>query len=76
MRGEHVNRPPAVQCVEGSSPRARGARLEQIDNELRSRIIPACAGSTRIPGTMRQGSRDHPRVRGEHMVSTRASEKK
>ena len=39
-------------------------------------IIPACAGSTRRRVGAPVAKGDHPRVRGEHMVSTRASEKK
>ena len=34
-----------------------------------SRIIPACAGSTRTISAAPEGCRDHPRMRGEHPVS-------
>ena len=69
VRGEHVNRPPAVQCVEGSSPRARGAHGAHRDKAGHGGIIPACAGSTARPAGYTCSHRDHPRVRGEHFVT-------
>ena len=68
MRGEHkaTSRPSTVR--EGSSPHARGARL---DFELKIHlvgIIPACAGSTACPAASFSAPGDHPRMRGEHMV--------
>ena len=53
---------------EGSSPHTRGARLQVGEQRQEPGIIPAYAGST--PGG-RAGlapRRDHPRIRGEHIV--------
>ena len=66
VRGEHGRRPRHRLRVQGSSPRARGA-LHRLQGALRvAGIIPACAGSTSDPASGSLGSRDHPRVRGEH----------
>ncbi len=35
-------------------------------NDLKARVIPACAGNTRCPSTCGATSTGHPRVRGEH----------
>ena len=52
----------------GSSPRVRGT-LDAVGSELCGRgIIPACAGNTMSFGTHGAGSRDHPRVCGEHCL--------
>ena len=46
MRGEH-QRPSARRCrARGSSPHARGARVERHEVPEEVGIIPACAGST------------------------------
>ena len=34
-------------------------------------IIPAYAGSTKLPGRVRLPGRDHPRIRGEHPSKAR-----
>jgi len=76
VRGEHAAAAGTGASGAGSSPRARGAPAPAASPARRPGIIPACAGSTRT-GAVRPPERgDHPRVRGEHMVSTRASEKK
>ena len=66
MRGEHVFTVTEVIPSEGSSPHARGAQVREGACRLRGGIIPACAGSTRLPTRRRASSRDHPRMRGEH----------
>ena len=53
----------------GSSPRARGALPRLHPGRSRDGIIPACAGSTSAPASGSRGSRDHPRVRGEHLIA-------
>ena len=69
MRGEHVKQSSPVQTLGGSSPHARGARIQNIVLDPRVRLIPACAGST-SPGTRgATGSRAHPRMRGEHSAA-------
>ena len=53
--------------LKGSSPHTRGARTCMADTPEEDGIIPAYAGST---GTLRLlyiQSRDHPRIRGEHV---------
>ena len=66
MRGEHSNAALERSTDVGSSPHARGARLDLIDLGLGSGIIPACAGSTQRRTRCRTASWDHPRMRGEH----------
>ena len=64
--GEHLIglRQPGKRT--GSSPRMRGALIEQTDYELEQRIIPADAGSTPASlGPLSLGE-DHPRGCGEH----------
>ena len=51
----------------GSSPHTRGARRVAGAREVRLRIIPAYAGSTRLRSTVSRSPRDHPRIRGEHL---------
>ena len=53
----------------GSSPHARGALLHETGGRRGSRIIPACAGSTRWRTERSALTRDHPRMRGEHLTS-------
>ena len=50
----------------GSSPRVRGKLLLRVAFRLTDRLIPACAGKTRIIQTGHQLSRAHPRVCGEN----------
>ena len=60
-----------VLClVDGSSPHTRGARADSGSLLLGGGIIPAYAGSTRPDGCRRAGAADHPRIRGEHVIST------
>ena len=66
MRGEHLNRVDGLGSRQGSSPRARGARLLLPVAGQDHGIIPACAGSTLFLPLAICCSRDHPRVRGEH----------
>ncbi|SDP94094.1 hypothetical protein SAMN05421507_12328 [Lentzea jiangxiensis] len=66
VRGEHTLNALCRLVAHGPSPRARGAPLHPLRTLLRLRTIPACAGSTRRHCTGWGGTRDHPRVRGEH----------
>ena len=50
----------------GSSPRMRGTRCQKNAAGERHGIIPAYAGNTAITFSKSRGSRDHPRVCGEH----------
>ena len=50
----------------GSSPRMRGAQLQNVRLTRQAGIIPAYAGSTTTSHTREPHARDHPRVCGEH----------
>ena len=67
VRGEHDVRCVAIDSYRGSSPRTRGARTMKREPGPRHGIIPAYAGSTAAPPCSSTASRDHPRVRGEHV---------
>ena len=65
--GEHrAGRTRAVRTG-GSSPRMRGARATVCKKGHRRGIIPADAGSTRLPCVLALESEDHPRGCGEHV---------
>ena len=68
MRGEHSFMKLFFDFGGGSSPHARGARLRLVCAELAVGIIPACAGSTISYSMLQTGRRDHPRMRGEHVL--------
>ena len=68
MRGEHALSDVDRLVAEGSSPRARGARLMGRLSQWQPGIIPACAGSTCQGSFEACQGRDHPRVRGEHTI--------
>ena len=52
----------------GSSPHTRGARHFEIVVDPIQRIIPAYAGSTFFEDEFVEDERDHPRIRGEHVI--------
>ena len=66
MRGEHTLEHDPKAWVEGSSPHARGAQVDNLSVYGLAGIIPACAGSTRPKIISDYRARDHPRMRGEH----------
>ena len=66
--GEHSQAPPCPRNTTGSSPRMRGALSPYVEVSFNPRIIPAYAGSTKLPSTDNGKGRDHPRVCGEHMT--------
>ena len=66
MRGEHTFNVDASHKLAGSSPHARGARVQQARLPGPDGIIPACAGSTTGTRSATRAGRDHPRMRGEH----------
>ena len=66
MRGEHIALTHRYVVGMGSSPHARGTLHRQQQREPVGGIIPACAGNTPSERPARRGSRDHPRMRGEH----------
>ena len=69
MRGEHGAVCAACEPFPGSSPHARGTRHGGHEAVKNRGIIPACAGNT--PGAAKdiRHRRDHPRMRGEHLVT-------
>ena len=66
LRGEHVQQGTVLRGHSGSSPLARGTRPNLRTDLPCQGIIPACAGNTSMRRMIRLGSRDHPRLRGEH----------
>ena len=68
IRGEHCW--TSVHIVEsaGSSPHTRGAPSFVVKRQDLVGIIPAYAGSTKSVLAGSSCSRDHPRIRGEHLA--------
>ena len=69
MCGEHSLPCARVELGRGSSPRVRGTPSHQPPPRRNSGIIPACAGNTATVDKTVTGTRDHPRVCGEHHSS-------
>ena len=69
IRGEHTYANMEQESILGSSPHTRGAPHDGARVLITLRIIPAYAGSTFSPIWTREKSRDHPRIRGEHVAS-------
>ena len=67
IRGEHESSTSRSRPSPGSSPHTRGAPIDRWDDRVQARIIPAYAGSTTPKLSRRGTSRDHPRIRGEHL---------
>ena len=66
--GEHKAEHDFDKGAKGSSPRMRGARVNQRVNDEKHRIIPADAGSTAFQVAACLAYPDHPRGCGEHQV--------
>ena len=67
MRGEHGWWVLIILFALGSSPHARGALCSPSAGSSNMGIIPACAGSTNAVTVIEDPTRDHPRMRGEHI---------
>ena len=67
-RGDHCYRPAILRMGEGSSPLARGPRVEAAKAGEVYGLIPARAGTTIIMTTSSQKERAHPRSRGDHVI--------
>ena len=67
IRGEHDHELAERVHELGSSPHTRGARHADPRRDPGVRIIPAYAGSTRLPISPTVLAADHPRIRGEHL---------
>ncbi len=65
-RGEHRELAAQALLAAGSSPRARGTRLQALFERVGHRFIPAGAGNTGGRGIGARGRSVHPRGRGEH----------
>ena len=72
-RGEHCCGCVCCGCGGGSSPLARGTRLEEEHSSAPHGLIPARAGNTANPARRARLSRAHPRSRGEHTTACRGS---
>ena len=68
IRGEHIDSVNANVNEKGSSPHTRGARCGRVLVRLLGGIIPAYAGSTGLRQSRLRFRRDHPRIRGEHVL--------
>ena len=68
IRGEHVGEVDIDGAVDGSSPHTRGAPQIPARQGMAQRIIPAYAGSTHPTPAYPRRRRDHPRIRGEHVL--------
>ena len=68
IRGEHSQESRRFSSFMGSSPHTRGAPGEIQTHPPLCGIIPAYAGSTCNSAWRSPGTRDHPRIRGEHCV--------
>ena len=66
MCGEHLDGDTLNNVASGSSPHVRGAPRPAHLSRPSNGIIPACAGSTSCGSGLPLGSRDHPRMCGEH----------
>ena len=69
IRGEHSAARKQRIHLRGSSPHTRGAHPQSRKLSVFPRIIPAYAGSTCRPGSGRRRRPDHPRIRGEHLMT-------
>ena len=71
IRGEHCANSATKIIAKGSSPHSRGTRDIPRGRSGKYGIIPAFAGNTRCMGSGKVGTRDHPRIRGEHSSTRR-----
>ena len=67
-RGDHLNDQGRSQCIQGSSPLARGPLGITVNLSSESGLIPARAGTTSRLAAIRLATRAHPRSRGDHKV--------
>ncbi len=72
-RGEHLSGKPAITCMRGSSPLARGTQKCSSSRTSYWRFIPAGAGNTTGYCLTAALEEVHPRWRGEHALSVCAT---
>ncbi len=66
LRGDHHVEDKRALCQQGSPPLARGPLSYVYVEGKTHRITPACAGTTKWVSDEFDGSKDHPRLRGDH----------
>ena len=74
IRGEHVAIGVRSVIGEGSSPHSRGTHNGFVRYLADEGLIPAFAGNTSPLGVLIDGSRAHPRIRGEHELRAKMNE--
>ena len=68
--GEHISSDATIRSAIGSSPRVRGTLRAIAPRQPAPRFIPACAGNTGGRPVGCRAESVHPRVCGEHAVSS------
>ncbi len=68
VRGDHREAVAIAAAEQGPPPRARGPLPHRRTGRAGLGTTPACAGTTSCRSTRASGTRDHPRVRGDHDV--------
>ena len=68
LRGEHLSNSWANLTNMGSPPPTRGTLLDKVNEQRQLRITPAYAGNTIVGNYTSPFERDHPRLRGEHLL--------
>ena len=69
LRGEYGDMSCNPQVVMGSPPLARGILNCHLQIFLINGITPACAGNTWQGDKVQPTTKDHPRLRGEYLIS-------
>ena len=67
LRGEHTGLSYPRSSSLGSPPPTRGTLMRTAFNDKTLGITPAYAGNTAYRGILTRATRDHPRLRGEHV---------
>ena len=73
MCGENAVAAGAAASAAGSSPRVRGKRSRRNPRRYRSRLIPACAGKTKMTPMPTRSRWAHPRVCGENLAASKSA---
>ena len=73
MRGDHVDIVPTASITGGPPPHARGSPRRQLQGVRLTRPTPACAGITSPPASSTRTRRAHPRMRGDHCLTSNVS---
>ncbi len=68
--GEHYSQDGKLSARSGSSPLVRGTSHWTKKAARQRRFIPACAGNISIDGAVLNATTVHPRLCGEHTISS------